>query len=89
MCACITWKGKKVYLQYLSGKSISANLKCFQNGDRIEVKGKYDDGVDFTDVFDTVVFAVGRDAETKNIGLENVGKLKILEQIWFSLLDKI
>ena len=35
--------------------------------------GKYNDGTDFVDEFNTVIFAIGRDACTKNIGLENVG----------------
>jgi len=40
---------------------------------KIKVTGKYNDGTEFSDVFNTVVFAIGRDACTKNIGLEAVG----------------
>jgi len=63
--------------EYMEEHGINFIRECVptsleKNGDRIDVKGKYDDGVDFQDVFDTVVFAVGRDAETKSIGLEKV-----------------
>merc|ERR1712123_339216 len=40
---------------------------------KIKVTARYKDGTEFTDLFDTVVFAIGRDACTKNIGLETVG----------------
>ena len=39
----------------------------------VQVFAKYKDGTEFTDWFNTVVFAIGRDAETKKIGLENAG----------------
>jgi len=40
---------------------------------KIKVTGKYKDGTEFTDVFNTVIFAIGRDACTKSIGLDTVG----------------
>jgi len=40
---------------------------------KVRVHAKYNDGTDFTDEFNTVIFAIGRDACTTNIGLENVG----------------
>ncbi len=36
------------------------------------MKAKYTDGTDYSDEFDTVIFAIGRDAETSKIGLEKV-----------------
>ena len=35
--------------------------------------GKYNDGTCYTDEFNTVVFAIGRDACTGNIGLDKIG----------------
>jgi len=40
---------------------------------KIKVTGRYKDGTEFTDEFNTVLFAIGRDACTAGIGLENVG----------------
>ncbi|EUB63258.1 Thioredoxin reductase 3 [Echinococcus granulosus] len=37
-----------------------------------EVEGKHEDGTPFKDTFNTVLFAVGRDPCTTNIGLQNV-----------------
>jgi thioredoxin reductase (NADPH) len=37
------------------------------------VTGKYTDGTAFSDEFNTVVFAIGRDACTENIGLDKIG----------------
>ena len=34
---------------------------------------RYTDGTEYCDVFDTVLFAIGRDAETSKIGLEAAG----------------
>ena len=39
----------------------------------LKVTGRYKNGEKFEDTFNTVVFAIGRDACTKNIGLEEVG----------------
>lgn len=39
----------------------------------MKVTGKYKNGEKYEDKFNTVVFAIGRDACTKNIGLEEVG----------------
>jgi hypothetical protein len=36
------------------------------------VKAKYTDGTDYSDEFDTVIFAIGRDAETAKLGLDIV-----------------
>jgi thioredoxin reductase (NADPH) len=41
--------------------------------EKIKVKARYSDGTEYEDWFNTVVFAVGRDAETANIGLDAVG----------------
>jgi len=41
------------------------------------VTAKYTDGTDYSDEFDTVVFAIGRDAETANIGLDKVSDLYV------------
>ncbi len=38
----------------------------------ILVHAKYNDGKEFSDDFETVIFATGRDAETKKLGLEKV-----------------
>jgi len=40
---------------------------------KVRVHAKYKDGTDFADEFNTVVFAIGRDACTANIGLDEVG----------------
>jgi len=40
---------------------------------KIRVKGKYNDGTDYEDVFNTVIFAIGRDADTANLGLPVAG----------------
>jgi len=40
---------------------------------RIKVTGRYNDGTSFTDEFNTVVFAIGRDACTGDIGLDKLG----------------
>jgi len=40
---------------------------------KIKVTGKYNDGTEFTDEFNTVIFAIGRDACTATIGLDKVG----------------
>jgi len=40
---------------------------------KVRVFGKYNDGTEFVDEFNTVVFAIGRDACTGKIGLDKVG----------------
>lgn len=40
---------------------------------KVKVTYKNNEGVESSDVFDTVVFAVGRAPCTKGIGLENAG----------------
>jgi len=42
-------------------------------GSRIKVSARYNDGTDYADEFDTVVFAIGRDACTRDIGLDTLG----------------
>lgn len=38
-----------------------------------KVYGKYNDGTEYSDEFNTVIFAIGRDPCTQNIGLDKVG----------------
>lgn len=38
-----------------------------------KVYGKYNDGTEYVDEFNTVIFAIGRDPCTQTIGLDNVG----------------
>jgi len=40
---------------------------------KIRVKGKYGDGTPYEDVFNTVIFAIGRDADTASLGLGSAG----------------
>jgi len=40
---------------------------------KIKVTAKYKDGTEYIDVFNTVIFAIGRDACTANIGLDTIG----------------
>jgi len=40
---------------------------------KVKVTGKYNDGTEFTDEFNTVIFAIGRDACTNGLGLEEIG----------------
>jgi len=40
---------------------------------KLKVSAKYKDGTDFEDEFNTVIFAIGRDACTSKIGLDKVG----------------
>jgi len=40
---------------------------------KIKVSAKYNDGTTYEDYFDTVVFAVGRNAETSKIGIDKAG----------------
>merc|ERR1712215_459712 len=40
---------------------------------KIKVFGKYNDGTEFVDDFNTIVFAIGRDACTGKLGLDKVG----------------
>jgi len=40
---------------------------------KLKVSGKYKDGTEFVDEFNTVIFAIGRDACTNKIGLDKVG----------------
>ena len=50
-------------------------MPCFSGKPgKIRLTGEYRDGTKFEDVFDSVVFAVGRDAETSNINLKGKSK---------------
>jgi len=40
---------------------------------KVRVHAKYNDGTEFTDEFNTVIFAIGRDACTAGLGLDKVG----------------
>merc|ERR1712004_818595 len=40
---------------------------------KLKVTAKYKDGTTYADEFNTVIFAIGRDACTQNIGLDKVG----------------
>ena len=39
---------------------------------KLKVTAKYKDGTTYADEFNTVIFAIGRDACTQNIGLDKV-----------------
>ena len=41
------------------------------------MKAGYNDGSEFSDEFDSVIFAIGRDAETAKLGLEKVRTIEI------------
>ena len=59
---------KKSKLQ-LSCLDIFISLQKSESGPRqIKVTGKYSDGTPFEDTFNTVVFAIGRDADTSRSG---------------------
>ena len=45
---------------------------------KVRVHAKYSDGTAYTDEFDTVIFAVGRDAETAKLGLDKVSTRPVL-----------
>lgn len=58
---------------------VPTSIKCLEEGDAetnnlpvYEVEAKYNDGTPFKDTFNTVIFAVGRDPCTTNIGVNNV-----------------
>lgn len=68
--------------EYMEQHGVNMIRECVPTGlERVEegapgkvrVQGKYNDGTAFTDEFNTVIFAIGRDACTSNIGLDQVG----------------
>jgi len=64
--------------EYMEEHGVNMIRECVptsleQAGEGIKVSGKYNDGTAYTDEFQTVVFAIGRDACTANIGLDKVG----------------
>lgn len=55
---------------------VPTKLEKIEEGDKkgmIRVHAKYQDGTEYEDVFNTVMFAVGRHAETEKLGLDIVG----------------
>lgn len=53
---------------------VPTKLELIEEGKpgKIKVTGKYNDGTVFEDIFNSVVFAIGRDAETRNIGVDQI-----------------
>ena len=43
------------------------------NPGKIKVHAKYNDGTEYSDIFNTVIFAIGRDADTHKLGLDKLG----------------
>ena len=52
--------------KFIKGK-VPTSLEKTPEG---QIKVTWDDG---SEIYDTVMCAIGRDADTKNIGLENIG----------------
>lgn len=54
---------------------VPTNIERLEEGapGKVRVHGKYNDGTAYADEFNTVIFAIGRDACTGNIGLDQVG----------------
>ncbi|XP_014239836.1 thioredoxin reductase 1, cytoplasmic-like [Cimex lectularius] len=44
-----------------------------KEGEKLKVEGTYDDGKPFAELYDTVMFATGREAQTDSLGLKNAG----------------
>jgi len=68
--------------EYMEEHGINMVRECVPTGleeiepgtpGKIKVNGKYNDGTAYADEFNTVVFAIGRDACTSNIGLDTIG----------------
>jgi len=68
--------------EYMEEHGINMVRECVPTGleeiepgtpGKIKVNGQYNDGTAYADEFNTVVFAIGRDACTSNIGLDNIG----------------
>ena len=79
---CFSWKVEKKskVLSFFSlSRIVWLIFWCFsfqksESGPRqIKVRGKYNDGTPFEDIFNTVVFAIGRDADTSSLGLSEAG----------------
>jgi pyruvate/2-oxoglutarate dehydrogenase complex dihydrolipoamide dehydrogenase (E3) component len=51
---------------------VAKNLIQADDDGPIVVNATYSDGATFRDAFDTVIFAIGRDAETSKLGLDKV-----------------
>ena len=51
---------------------------------KLKVTAKYKDGTTYSDEFNTVIFAIGRDACTQNIGLDKVNTLAFQSFIYNS-----
>ena len=57
-------------------KCVPTKLEKIEEGDKqgmIRVHAKYEDGTVYEDTFNTVCFAVGRDAETAKLGVTEIG----------------
>ena len=56
-------------------KCVPTSIERLEEGapGKVKVTAKYEDGTEYTDEFNTVIFAIGRDACTENIGLDNIG----------------
>ena len=55
---------------------VPTKLERIEDGEKkgmIRVYAKYNDGTDYEDVFNTVLFAVGRQADTEKLGVDAVG----------------
>ena len=55
---------------------VPTKLERIEEGDKkgmIRVFAKYTDGTEYEDVFNTVLFAVGRQADTEKLGVDTVG----------------
>ena len=68
--------------EYMEEHGINMVRECVPTGleevapgapGKVKVTGKYNDGTVYADEFNTVVFAIGRDACTENIGLDKAG----------------
>jgi pyruvate/2-oxoglutarate dehydrogenase complex dihydrolipoamide dehydrogenase (E3) component len=67
------------------------NIFCFEinfQGEadgKVRVLAKYQDGTTYSDEFDTVIFAIGRDAETAKLGLDKVSIQTVTFAIFFTV----
>ena len=55
---------------------VPTKLEKVEEGDKkgmIRVHAKYQDGTEYEDTFNTVMFAVGRQAETEKLGVSEIG----------------
>ncbi|XP_021344260.1 thioredoxin reductase 1, cytoplasmic-like [Mizuhopecten yessoensis] len=64
-----------ILLPVLLSNFPSLQIEKLEDGQpgKYKVYGKYSDGTEYSDTFNTVIFAIGRDPVTKTIGLDKVG----------------